>query len=190
MIVSAICAMDRNGLIGDGMKMPWHLPVDLKRFKLLTIGKPIIMGRRTFDSLGKPLPGRLNIVLSKNQPTEVEGYRLARSLDEALKIAGEYNATTDDDEVMIIGGGVIFDATAHLWDRLLLTIVEGEFSGDTYFSQEILRRSKWRLTNQIDCKPDEKNKHSHTFLDLERINDESEHADIFDIIAWLSEQKS
>src|SRR5437667_2376114 len=105
MLVSLIAAMDCRGLIGDETGLPWHLPKDLRRFRALTMGKPIIMGRKTFELIGKPLPGRFNIVLTKKPEYSPPGCRVARTFQEALSVAEDYLASTGGDEVMIIGGG-------------------------------------------------------------------------------------
>src|SRR5436305_13845113 len=108
MLVSIIAAMDRRGLIGDETGLPWHLPKDLRRFRAYTWGKPIIMGRRTFESIGKPLPGRFSIILTQQPTYSPPGCRTAWSLQEALAVAEEYLRTTGGDEVFIIGGGKVY----------------------------------------------------------------------------------
>ena len=169
MRISLIVAMDRHGLIGDGSGMPWHLPADLRRFRSITMGKPIIMGRTTFETIGKPLPGRLNIVLTHNPDYSAPGCRLARTLAEALSIAEESLANADG-EAMIIGGGKVYAEAMELWDRLYLTLVEGEFRGTTYFPVQVLLRQNWRPGSEPEAHvPDEKNRHPYTFFVLERI---------------------
>src|SRR5271168_5303530 len=108
MLISLIAAMDRRGLIGDETGLPWHLPMDLRRFRALTWGKPVITGSRTFELIGKPLPGRFNIVLTRNQAFSAAGCGVARTFQEALALAEEYLASTGGDEVMIIGGGKVY----------------------------------------------------------------------------------
>src|SRR5712671_5217379 len=108
MLVSLIAAMDHRGLIGDENGLPWHLPKDLRRFRACTWGKPIIMGRRTFESIGKPLPGRFNIVLTQNPEYSAPGGRVALNFQEALSIAEDYLASTGGDEALIIGGGKVY----------------------------------------------------------------------------------
>jgi dihydrofolate reductase len=186
MIVSAIAAMSRTGVIGDGNKMPWHLPRDLRRFRDATMGKPLIMGRRTLESLRGPLPGRLNIALSHSTAYRAEGFRIARSMEEALEIAKDRCGETG--EVMIIGGGVVFRETFPLWDRLLLTVVDGEFQGDAYFPLEQAKKGRWRLVDRDYCAPDSKNAHSHWYLNLERAVDRRHQSQDFDLSAWLSGQ--
>lgn len=185
MIVTAIAAMSRTGVIGDGVRMPWHLPRDLRRFRDATMGKPIIMGRRTLESLRGPLPGRLNIALSRSPDFRAEGFRIAGSLDEALRIAEEQGSAPG--EAMIIGGGVIYEASFPLWDRLLLTVVEGEYQGSTHFPIDRALKDHWRLVNQEYSPPDARNVAPHWFLHLERERNRT--VDLasasFDLAAWL-----
>jgi len=189
-IVSAIAAMDRRGLIGDGMKMPWHLPRDLRRFRDYTMGKPLIMGRRTFQSVRTPLLGRLNIVLTHNDSFSAEGCRIARSIEEALRIAEDHLGQIGGDEVMIIGGALIFEATVPLWDRLLLTVVEGKFQGDTYFPLDRVKECRWRIVEREFCGDDAKNVYPHWFMKLERQKLESPIAEDFDLNSWLSDPRA
>jgi dihydrofolate reductase len=170
MLVSIIAAMDRRGLIGDERGLPWHLPKDLRRFRAYTWGKPIIMGRRTFELLGKPLPGRLNIVLTHNPQFSAPGCQVARTFQEALSIAEDYLASTGGDEVMIIGGGKVYAEVIHRWDRLYLTVVEGQFKGTAYFPVRELLRQRWRPAHEPEMHPpDEKNPHRHSFHIIERV---------------------
>ena len=144
MLVSIIAAMDRRGLIGDETGLPCALPRDLRRFRATTWGKPIVMGRRTFELLGKPLPGRFNIVLTRNSEYIASGCRIARTLQEALSAAEDYATNTGCDEGMIIGGGKVYAEAMDRWDRLYLTLVEGQFGGNTYFPVRELLQQKWR----------------------------------------------
>jgi dihydrofolate reductase len=187
MIVSAIAAIDRSGLMGRDMKMPWHLPRDLRRFREHTIGKPVIMGRRTLESLRAPLPSRLNIVLSHNRSFEAKGCCVALSIEEALKIAEDFCGTRSIEDVMIIGGGVVFQETVHLWDRLLLTVVEGDFQGETYFPLHKTAEARWRLVRKEYWPADAKNAYLHRFLILERQNVDSAEVEDFDLFAWLAD---
>jgi dihydrofolate reductase len=170
MLVSLIAAMDRRGLIGDETGLPWHLPSDLRRFRTYTWGKPIIMGRRTFALLGKPLPGRFNIILTHDPNFSAPGGHIARSYKEALSLAEQILAQTGGDEVMIIGGGQVYAEALQRWDRFYLTVVEGQFVGTTYFPLAALLRQRWRPA----CEPhrhaaDEKNPYPHSFHILERV---------------------
>ncbi len=131
-----VAAMGRNRVIGRNGRMPWHLPADLKHFKAVTLGHPVIMGRRTFESIGKALPGRRNIVVSRKLSAPPEKYELARSPDQALAIASEAR-------VMIIGGGELYAALLPRAARMELTWVDAEPEGDTVFPN--WDRHAWRL---------------------------------------------
>jgi dihydrofolate reductase len=172
MLVSLIVAMDSHGLIGAENGLPWHLPRDLRRFRSTTWGKPIIMGRRTFEMIGKPLPGRCNIILTRDPEYTAPGCRVARTFQEALSVAESYLAGAGGDEVMIIGGGKVYAEALDRWDRLYLTLVEGQFNGDTYFPLQELLRQHWRPVGAPERHPaDEKNPYPHSFHVLERVRD-------------------
>jgi dihydrofolate reductase len=149
MRISMIVAMDRQGLIGAGGKLPWHLPADLRRFRQVTMGKPIIMGRRTHESIGRALPGRRNIVLTRQGDYRASGCRVVHSVDGALAAAGQA------DEVLVIGGAQIYRLFLARADRLYLTVVEAELEGDTFFPQ--LDPAEWRETWAEDRPADEAN---------------------------------
>ncbi len=141
MIVSIIVAVAKNGVIGVGGDLPWHLSEDLKYFKAVTMGKPIVMGRKTFDSIGRPLPGRRNIVISRNEKLHLEGAEVVSSLSDAIALVGGV------EEVMIIGGAQIYAHALLQADRVYLTEVDMKPKGDAYFSainpddwQEVSRR--------------------------------------------------
>jgi dihydrofolate reductase len=136
--VSIIAAVARNGVIGHDNAMPWHLSDDLKRFRALTTGHPIIMGRRTYESLGRPLPGRRNIVISRDSAFAAPGCEVLPALDAALV------ACSDASEVFIIGGAQLYAATLALADRLQITEIHADFDGDTHFPQ--YDRRLWRET--------------------------------------------
>ena len=128
-MISLIVAHDKNRVIGYENKMPWHLPGDLKYFKEQTMGKPIIMGRKTFESIGKPLPGRRNIVITRNKEYNQEGIEIVESVEAALALAG------DVPEIMVIGGEQIFKLVLPIADRLYVTLIDHSFVGDTYFPE-------------------------------------------------------
>ena len=155
MLVSIIAAVDRHGLIGDETGLPWHLPKDLRRFRALTWGKPIIMGRRTFELIGKPLPGRLNIILTHDPKFLAPGCRIARTFKEALSIAEEHLRAAGGDEVVVIGGGKVYAEAIHSWDRLYLTVVEGDFRGTTYFPLRELLRQSWHPAGEAETHADD-----------------------------------
>lgn len=126
-MISLIVAHDNNYVIGYENGMPWHLPGDLKYFKEKTMGKPMIMGRKTFESIGRPLPGRRNIVITRDENYQADGIEVVTSLEGALDLAG------DVPEIMIIGGEQIFRLSMDIADRLYITKINHSFNGDTYF---------------------------------------------------------
>ena len=152
--------MDRNQLIGKDNRLPWHLSADLKRFKRITMGKPIIMGRKTHESIGKPLPGRTNIVVSTNPNYKVEDCTVVGSLPAALDAA--YGA----DEIMIIGGAALFEQALLLADRIYLTRVECEFEGDVWFPQ--IDWKNWEEKDRQKGTVDQNNPYPYSFVLFER----------------------
>ena len=157
MKISAIVAMDSQNGIGINNQLPWHLPNDLKFFKSVTIGKPIIMGRKTFESLGRPLPGRLNVVISSQQLALPEGVIVLPSIDAALA----YVAAQQHEEVFIIGGGQIFEATMPILDTLYITEVHTTVAADIFFP--IIDAADWNLDWQEAHTIDEKHAFAYTF---------------------------
>jgi len=160
MIISIIAAMDRNHLIGNNNQLPWHLPADFAHFKSVTMGKPIIMGRKTFESIGKPLPGRINIVLSRDSGTQYEGVECVTSFDDAVE------AAADVDEVMIIGGSTIYQMLIPQADRMYLTYVDAEFEGDAWFPD--FDEDQWCEKEAVIRPADEKNAYSCRFVTFEK----------------------
>jgi dihydrofolate reductase len=138
MIHSFVVAAARNGVIGQTNRMPWHLPSDLAFFKRLTMGHPVVMGRKTYESIGKPLPGRKNIVITRDPAFQAPGCVIVDSLDAAYRAAG------DVDEVFVIGGAQVYEAAMPTVDRIYLTEVEAEIEGDTWFPR--FDRSQWAET--------------------------------------------
>lgn len=132
-MISFVVAVAQNGVIGRDNGLPWRLSSDLKRFKAVTMGKPIIMGRKTWDSLGRPLPGRTNIVITRDPAFAVDGVIAVRSVDEALMIAGSHAAADKVDEICIIGGGEIYRQLLDRADRLHVTWVLANIEGDASF---------------------------------------------------------
>ncbi|CAN7334732.1 dihydrofolate reductase [Pararhizobium sp. LjRoot235] len=131
--VTIVVAVSANGVIGRDGGLPWHLPTDLKRFKALTLGKPVIMGRKTWASIGRPLPGRPNIVISRDPDFRAEGATAVRSLDEAVTLARQQASALGADEVCVIGGGEIYRQAMSAADILHITEVAAEVDGDTRF---------------------------------------------------------
>jgi len=144
--VAMIAAMGRNRVIGCDNKMPWHLPEDLKYFKATTMGKPIVMGRKTFDSLGRPLPGRSNIVISRQADLSIPGVQVVDSIEQALTLARHQAELDAVDEIMIIGGGNLYQQCLALADRLYLTRVELEPQGDAWFPA--FSDAEWELREE------------------------------------------
>ena len=163
--MSIIVAVARNGVIGCENRLPWHLPADLARFKAITMGKPMIMGRRTWESLPGRLPGRRHIVLTRDPGYGAEGIELAGSLEEALSLAGGV------EEVMIIGGGQLYRQALPLARRIYLTQVELEVAGDAHFPE--LDPAQWREVARESHEADERHPCDYHFITLERrIRDE------------------
>lgn len=158
-MISLIVAHARNRVIGHGGGMPWHLPADLAHFKAVTMGKPIVMGRRTYESIGKPLPGRRNIVLTSDHAFLADGILAAHSLDEALALAGE------TDEVMVIGGGHLYREALPYARRVYLTEIDAAVAGDTFFPD---LEGDWREVAREDRAADELNPYPLSFVTLER----------------------
>lgn len=162
MRLALIAAVARNGLIGRGGELPWHIPADLQFFKAATMGKPMIMGRRTFESIGRALPGRTSIVVTRNAGFAAAGVEVADGLDRALELA----AQTGADEVMVIGGGEIYAAALPRADRLYLTEVHIDAEGDVYFPG--FDRTQWRELSRDDHAADGATP-AYSFVVLERV---------------------
>ena len=153
-------AVSRNGVIGRDNQLPWRLPDDLAYFKRVTMGHPILMGRRTYESIGRALPGRLNIVVTHQRGYEAPGCVVAHSLEEAWRAAG------DAAEISIIGGTVIFRETLPFADRIHLTEVDAEVEGDTFFPP--FDRTEWRETEVLRHAPDERHRYPFRIVVLDR----------------------
>jgi dihydrofolate reductase len=165
MRVSIVVAMAENRVIGQGNALPWRLPEDLKAFKRLTSGHAVVMGRKTFESIGKPLPQRLNIVISRQQDYDAAGAKVVASLERAMEVARQ----AGQQEVFIIGGEAIYRLALPLADRLYLTRVHGEVEGDVRFPQ--LDEAAWELVEQRRCEADERHAFAYTFERYERRRD-------------------
>ena len=160
MIRTLVLAMARNRVIGRDNQLPWRLPDEIAYFKKVTMGHPIVMGRRTYESIGKPLPGRMNIVVTRNRGFAAPGCTVVGSLDEAWRAAG------DADEVCVIGGTSLFRESLPIADRIHLTEVEAEVPGDTYFPE--FDRTQWRET-EIERHPaDARHAYPFRILRLDR----------------------
>ena len=160
MEISLIAALDRNRLIGAGGQIPWRLPADLRYFKATTMGKPVVMGRKTHESIGRPLPGRENIVLTRRPDYRAPGCTVVHSIAAALAAAG------DAPELMVIGGSTVYGAFLPMADRLYLTYIDAAFDGDTYFPP--FDREAWQVACEEAHSPDARNPYPYRFVVLER----------------------
>ena len=157
MTSALIAAMDRRGLIGAERALPWHLPADLRRFRALTMGKPLIMGRRTFESIGRPLPGRHTIILTHDQDYRREGCRIAHNLASAVHQAKEILTLSGGQEWLVAGGGEVYRQALDRVDRLYLTLVDGRFRGNVVFPLDLLHVQEWQVSNGEYFPADERN---------------------------------
>jgi dihydrofolate reductase len=157
MRVSILVAVAENGVIGRGGKLPWHLSDDLKRFKQLTMGHTIVMGRKTWDEIGRALPGRRSVVISRQAGYHAEGAQVVAGLEEAIEIA----KAAGDNEAFVIGGGEIYELAMTRVDRLYLTRVHAEVEGDACFPR--FAESSWQLVESLPHAADAKNDHAFSF---------------------------
>jgi dihydrofolate reductase len=160
MRIEGIVAMSENRVIGYRKKMPWHLPADLKHFKDITMGKPILMGRTTYESIGKPLNGRCNIVITRDVEFKAPGCVITNSISTALE------AASYSDKLLVIGGASLYEHMLPQMQRLYLTIIHHDFAGDTHFPE--LNMKEWDEHERCEHKADEKNPFAYTFLTLDR----------------------
>lgn len=173
MKLALIAAVADNNAIGINNKMPWYLPGDLRYFKAVTMGKPIIMGRKTFDSLKKPLPGRTNIVITRDTDWHHEGVKVVHSLDDAMALAealilAEAPALINgNEEVMVIGGEQIYRLAIEQADRLYLTRVYQSFDGDAFFPE--IAQQQWRETSREDIQSEDDQPLTYSYLVLDRV---------------------
>jgi dihydrofolate reductase len=163
MRLSILAALSSNGVIGKDQGIPWRQSTDLKRLKALTLGHHVIMGRVTYESVGKALPGRTNIILTRRADLEIPGVTVVSSLDEAIRIATEAGET----EAFVLGGAEIYELANHRADRMYLTRVHADVEGDTFFP-EFDDVSEWQLTDSEHFEADEKNQYPFSFLTYER----------------------
>ena len=166
MKVSIIVAVADNGVIGRNGALPWRISADLKRFKALTMGHHLVMGRKTFESIGRALPGRKTIIVTRNRDLAIPDVVSAGSVESALLLA------QDDDEIFIAGGAEIYEQSLHRADRIYLTRVHGEPQGDVLFP-EFDDVNEWRLADSEHFEADEKNEYPYSFLTYERIGSEA-----------------
>lgn len=156
-MIKIIVAMSKNRVIGNNNSLIWKLPADLKRFKQITTDNTIVMGRKTYESIGKPLPNRRNIIITRNLEYQVDGCEIVSSLEEALLLTGS--------NCFIIGGGEIYKQSLELADKIYLTLVHKEFEGDTKFPE---LGSEWATIDTEDFKADNKNEYDYSFIEYER----------------------
>ena len=161
MRLSIVVAMDDNRLIGSKNQLPWHLPADLAYFKKLTTGKSILMGRKTYDSIGRPLPNRRNIVITRNSNISILGCEVVSSIDDALEL------TKDDLEVMVIGGASLCEQILPKINRLYITKIDGEFEGDVFFPK--YDDFDWLEVSCESHPKDNSNAYSYKFIVLDRV---------------------
>lgn len=164
--LAVIVAAAENGVIGRNNALPWHLPEDLRYFKRVTMGKPIVMGRKTYESIGRPLPGRTNIVITRQADYLVEGIRVVASLDEALALASDIALIDGSDELMVIGGAEIYTAAIPRANRLYLTEVHAQIEGNAYLPE--IDWSQWREVRRERWAAGDANPYDYSFVIYER----------------------
>jgi len=158
--INLIVAMANNRVIGLNNQMPWHLPADLQHFKATTMSHPIVMGRKTFESIGRPLPGRRNLVISRNPDLKIEGVEVYNSIESAL------DACSEASDIMIIGGSNLYSQTLQHADRLFLTFIDLDTDGDAHFPD--WTHMSWQETSRDAHQADEKNPYNYEFVNLQR----------------------
>lgn len=162
MKISLIVAMASNRVIGINGQMPWHLSADLKKFKQITTGHPIVMGRKTYQSMGRPLPGRRNLIISRNTDYQVAGCEVFSDIQAAIASCKE------SEELFVIGGAAFYEAMLPKANFLYLTQIHTEFAGDTYFPE--INAQEWQEIERLDINDDNSVDFSYSFLKLQRIN--------------------
>ena len=161
MSIAIISAASENNVIGKNNDLPWYLPADLTHFKNLTSGKHIVMGRKTYESVGRPLPNRVNIVVSRNPDFVAEGCKTVTCLADAISIA-------NGNDLFVCGGSEIYKQALEVADIMYLTRIHAVFKGDTYFPS--FDENRWTIVDKKDCIPDEKNKYSYSFITYKKTN--------------------
>lgn len=160
MFISGIVAVSENRVMGRDNQLPWHLPADLRHFKAITMGKPILMGRKTFESIGRVLPGRVNVIITSDVNYQAPGCLVAPTIDTALKSVEYCN------EVFVIGGASLFQCMMPLIQRLYLTLIHHSFEGDVLFPE--LDWSAWNEIERINHQPDMENHYAYSFITLNK----------------------
>ncbi len=154
--------MGRGRVIGINNTLPWRLPADLKHFKQITLGKPVLMGRKTYASIGRPLPDRINIIISSDRHYQVPGCSVVDSIDAALTAAAGH------EEIMVIGGAALYQQLLPRADRLYLTLIDEDFNGDAWFPE--INHAQWQELERIHHAPDAANPYHYSFLMLQRMS--------------------
>ena len=168
MRLALIVAAAQNGVIGRNNGLPWHLPEDLRYFKRVTMGKPIVMGRKTYESIGRPLPGRTNIVISRNASWQAEGVRVLPTVEDALTLAEEVALIDGAEELMVIGGAEIYRSALPLAGRLYLTEVHAEVAGDAFLPD--IDWSQWREVGRERHGASDTNPYDYSFVVYDRVS--------------------
>ncbi|WP_175639572.1 dihydrofolate reductase [Metabacillus schmidteae] len=161
-MISLLVAMDKHRLIGRDNQLPWHLPQDLAYFKKVTMNHKIVMGRKTFESIGRPLPGRENIIVTRDKAYTQKGCTILHSIEEIIELSSH-----SKDELFVIGGAEIFKEILPVSDRLYITEIDHEFEGDTYFPDR--KHSEWKKVSDEKGIKDEKNPYDYHFVVYERV---------------------
>lgn len=162
MIISVVVAVSKNGVIGRDNGMPWRLSTDLQRFKKLTFGKPVVMGRKTWESLGRPLPGRTNIVITRDAAYKADGAVVVPSIDAALKVGEQAARDADVNEICIIGGAQIYAQAMDKATHLHVTHIDAEIDGDAFFS--IVDPKIWQIVSEENVPPGEKDNYATRYV--------------------------
>ena len=163
--VAIVVAVADNGVIGRGNALPWDLPDDLQHFKRTTMGRPIIMGRKTFESIGRPLPGRLNIILTRDSTWQAPGVSVATSMEQAVEVAEGQALIDGADSVMVIGGAEVYQQALPFTSRAFLTRVHGNVHGDAFFDLDQI--ASWRELSRIEVSAGDRNSHDFSVIELE-----------------------
>ena len=162
MHLAAIVAMSENRVIGQHNRLPWHLPADLRHFKAITLDKPILMGRKTYQSIGRALPNRCNVIITRDMNFDAPGCVVVDSIETAL------DAVAYSDEVFVIGGAQLYEQLLPRTQRIYMTIVHHQFEGDAYFP--VLNHAEWRELERNDYVADGQNPYAYSFIILEKVN--------------------
>src|SRR3990167_1714856 len=162
MRIAAIFAMSEDRVIGKNNHLPWRLPADMRHFKEITMGKPVLLGRKTYESIGKALPGRCNVVITRDTHFKAPGCVVAHSIETAL------DAVSYSDEALVIGGAFLYEQMLPQITRLYMTVIHHYFEGDSFFPE--IDMTQWEVVDRIDCPKDSENEYAYSFITLDRKN--------------------